>query len=108
MNEFDFEGRVALVRGGASGIGAASTARLRESGAQAAVLDLEPGDGAGDALRIGGGVSRSANLEDALARVERELGRLDYGHIANVASITGKEGNPMAAAYPASKPRSSR
>jgi 3-oxoacyl-[acyl-carrier protein] reductase len=150
VNEFDFEGRVALVTGGASGIGAASAARLRESGAQVAVFDLEPG--AGDALRIRGDVSRSADLEDAVARVERELGRLDvlvccagvsgdslrtvdvsdaewehvfavnangvfyanraalpgmvsrgYGRIVNIASIAGKEGNPMAAAYSASK-----
>jgi len=152
VNEFDFEGRVALVTGGGSGIGAASAARLRESGAQVAVFDLEPGDGAGDALRIRGDVSRSADLEDAVARVERELGRLDvlvccagvsgdslrtvdvsdaewervfavnangvfyanraalpgmvsrgYGRIVNIASIAGKEGNPMAAAYSASK-----
>jgi NAD(P)-dependent dehydrogenase (short-subunit alcohol dehydrogenase family) len=152
VNEFDFEGRVALVTGGGSGIGAASAARFQESGAQVAVFDLEPGDGAGDAIRIRGDVSRSADLEDAVARVERELGRLDvlvccagvsgdslrtvdvsdaewervfavnangvfyanraalpgmvsrgYGRIVNIASIAGKEGNPMAAAYSASK-----
>ena len=38
-NTYDFGGRVALVTGGASGIGAATAARLREGGAGVAVFD---------------------------------------------------------------------
>ena len=152
MNTYDFSGRVALVTGGASGIGAAAVARLQAGGAQAAVFDLRL-EGAGPgALAIQGDVTGSADLDAAVARVERELGRLDvlvccagvsgdslrtvdvsdaewnrvmavnasgvffanraalpgmigrgYGRIVNIASIAGKEGNPMACAYSTSK-----
>jgi NAD(P)-dependent dehydrogenase (short-subunit alcohol dehydrogenase family) len=150
VNAYDFSGRVALVTGGASGIGAAAVARLRASGADVAVFDLAAAEG--DVLSVQGDVSRSADANAAVERVERELGRLDvlvncagvpgesletldvtdeewervfainahgtfwfcraaargmvrrgYGRIVNVASIAGKEGNPMAAAYSASK-----
>ena len=152
MNRFDFAGRVALITGGGSGIGAACAARLQESGARVAIFDLDPGDGTGSILSIAGDVTQSAALDDAVARVERDLGRLDvliccagvsgaslrtvdvsdeewgrvmainasgvffanraalpgmlargYGRIVNIASIAGKEGNPMATAYSASK-----
>jgi 2-dehydro-3-deoxy-L-rhamnonate dehydrogenase (NAD+) len=150
-NRYDFGDRVALVTGGASGIGAATAQRLEESGATIAVFDLRA-NGAGDRIAIAGDVTRSSDLEGAVSRIEDELGRLDvlvccagvsgdslrtvdvsdeewqrvfavnthgtfyacraalpgmiergYGRIVNVASIAGKEGNPMAAAYSASK-----
>ena len=150
-NRYDFEGRVALVTGGASGIGAATVSRLREGGARVAVFDLRA-DGSDADLVIPGDVSRSSDADAAVARVEDELGSLDvlvccagvsgsslrtvevddeewrrvfaincdgvfwfnraaipgmqrrgYGRIVNVASIAGKEGNPPAAAYSASK-----
>ena len=41
MNRYDFEGRVALVTGGASGIGAATAERLRDGGARVAVFDRQ-------------------------------------------------------------------
>src|SRR5919204_291849 len=44
-NSYDFAGRTALVTGGASGIGAATAARLRASGAEVAVFDREPVEG---------------------------------------------------------------
>jgi 2-dehydro-3-deoxy-L-rhamnonate dehydrogenase (NAD+) len=148
----DFEGRVALVTGGASGIGAATVTLLRERGAQVAVFDLEASAVPGGALGIAGDVSDSRAADAAVGRVETELGPLDAaiccagtggnslhtvdvsddewrrvfainadgvfffnraaarvmaargkGRIVNVASIAGKEGNPMAAAYSASK-----
>jgi len=145
-NVYDFTGRVALVTGGASGIGAATTERLRAGGAAVVTFDL---DAVAD---IEGDIARSGDLDAAVARVEREHGRLDilvnaagipgeslrtvdvtdeewervmgvnangsfyacraalpgmtdrgYGRIVLVASIAGKDGNPMAGAYSASK-----
>ncbi len=151
VNDNRFSGRVALVTGGASGIGAAAARRLLAEGAQVATLDLnaEPGDGV---LAVAGDVSSSADVDAAVERVEAELGPIDvlvcaagipgrslpsleipddewrrvlainadgvfycnraagrgmaergYGRIVNLASMAGKEGNPMAAAYSASK-----
>ena len=150
MNRYEFDGRVALVTGGASGIGAATVERLRAGGARVAVFDRD--QPSGDVLSIQGDVSRSADADAAVEQVTRELGGLDvlvnsagipgrslrtldvtddewervfavnahgtfwfcraatrvmvergYGRIVNVASIAGKEGNPMAAAYSGSK-----
>src|SRR3954470_2811391 len=149
MNSYDFSGRVAMVTGGASGIGAASAERLRASGAEVAVFDREPVEGY---VSVTGDISSSADVNAAVQQVERDLGRIDvlvnsagvpgeslrtvdvsdeewqkvfainadgsffmcravlpgmlergYGRIVLVASIAGKEGNPMAAAYSASK-----
>jgi NAD(P)-dependent dehydrogenase (short-subunit alcohol dehydrogenase family) len=148
-NTYDFKGRVALVTGGASGIGAAAAARLRAAGAEVAVFDREPVEGY---VSVTGDISSSADVGAAVEQLERELGRIDilvnsagisgeslrtvdvtdeewervfainangsfymsravlpgmvargYGRIVLVASIAGKEGNPMAAAYSASK-----
>ena len=150
-NDGRFSGRVALVTGGARGIGAAVAERLRSEGAAVASLDLQPAS-AERVLALSGDVSRSLDVEGAVAAVERDLGHVDvlvcsagvpgeslptvevtdeewrrvmsinadgvffcnravlpgmvergYGRIINVASIAGKEGTPMAAAYSASK-----
>ena len=146
-----FDGRVALVTGGASGIGAAVAERLLREGARVATLDLGAG-GPDGALQLRGDVRDSGSIGAAVERAEAELGPIDilvcsagitgaslgtvevddeewrrvmginadgvffcnravvpgmtargYGRIVNVASIAGKEGNPMAAAYSASK-----
>ncbi len=150
-NDDRFFGRIALVTGAASGIGAATAARLLAEGAKVATFDLSAPtlDGV---LGVTGDVSASADVDAAVAKVTAELGPIDvlvcsagvsgnslrtqdvsdaewkkvmainadgvfwcnravapgmaergYGRIVNVASIAGKEGNPMAAAYSASK-----
>jgi 3-oxoacyl-[acyl-carrier protein] reductase len=148
---YDFEGRTALITGGAGDIGAAVARRLQKGGARVATLDLRPADVDG-VIALSGDVSRSTDVDAAVERIESELGSLDimvcaagvsgeslrttdvpdnewrrvfsincdgvffanraaarvmvprsYGRVVNVASIAGKEGNPMAAAYSASK-----
>jgi 3-oxoacyl-[acyl-carrier protein] reductase len=151
INDNRFFGRVALVTGGSSGIGAAVATRLAAEGARVASLDLS--DTAPEhVLPVLGDVSSSADVDRAVSRVEAELGPVDVlvcaagipgrslrtvevddeewrrvlaintdgtffcnravipgmtargrGRIVNVASIAGKEGNPMAAAYSSSK-----
>ncbi len=148
----DFDGKVALVTGGASGIGAAVVTLLMERGASVACVDLNAQASPDGALKVDGDVTDSRSVADAVARIEGELGPLHAvvccagtagdslrtvdvtddewrrvfalncdgvfnfnreaarvmvprgaGRIVNVASIAGKEGNPMAAAYSASK-----
>jgi 2-dehydro-3-deoxy-L-rhamnonate dehydrogenase (NAD+) len=146
-----FDGQVALVTGGSSGIGAAVAERLLREGAKVATLDLVHGGPSG-VLSLTADVRSSQELAAAVERVEAELGPLsilvcsagitgdslrtvevsddewrrvlainadgtffanravipgmterNYGRIVNIASIAGKEGNPMAAAYSSSK-----
>ncbi len=146
MNSYDFSGRVALVTGGVSGIGAAVAEKLRAGGAEMVTFDRDPG------ADVSGDMARSADLDAAVRYAEEQHGRLDvlvnsagvpgeslrtvdvtdeewervlainasgsfyacraalpgmiergYGRIVLVASIAGKDGNPMAAAYSASK-----
>lgn len=156
---YDFSGRVALITGAASGVGLATARLLLGAGAQVALLDLQldaleaaQDELGADVLLCAADVTRSGDLEAAVAAAESTYGRLDilvnsagiagaslptlevsddewsrvmainangtfyamrsalpamqrngYGRIVNVASVAGKEGNPMAAAYSASK-----
>ncbi len=84
MVTYDFTGRVALVTGGASGIGRAVAERMLASGGQVAVLDLRADAAEATARELGSGslavaanVARSEEVEAGVARVESELGRLD-------------------------------
>jgi 2-dehydro-3-deoxy-L-rhamnonate dehydrogenase (NAD+) len=86
VNRYDFDGRVALVTGGASGIGAATVERLRESGARVAVFDRQ--QVSGDVLSIQGDVSRSQDADGAVERVVAELGGLDV--LVNSAGVPGE------------------
>ena len=146
-----FSGRVALVTGGSSGIGAAAARRLLDEGARVTSFDLDAEAPEG-VLALAGDVARSSDVEAAVAQTHAQLGPIDvlvcsagvpgaslptvdvtdeewrrvmginadgvfytnravipsmvergYGRIVNVASIAGKEGNPMAGAYSASK-----
>jgi 3-oxoacyl-[acyl-carrier protein] reductase len=155
MNQIDLNGRVAVVTGGAQGIGRAVVERFAASGARVEIWDLD-GDVARQAAgAIGGSVeARAVDVTDARAveqaaaaheridilvtsagiagpnaktweyplddwaRIMRinvdgtfhccravvpTMMRHGYGRIVTVASIAGKEGNPNASAYSASK-----
>ena len=84
-NTYDFGGRVALVTGGASGIGAATAARLRAGGAEVAVFDREPVEGY---FSVTGDIASSTDVDAAVGRVERELERIDV--LVNSAGVPGE------------------
>ena len=158
MNELDVRGRVAVVTGGASGIGLAIARSLAASGAALSLWDLSPTRSTAAAGQAGGAHTAVVDVRD-YAAVERArdatlaaLGRIDilvtsagitgpnlptweypldgwrdvldvnltgtfhcaravvepmraagYGRIVMIASVAGKEGNPNASAYSASK-----
>jgi 3-oxoacyl-[acyl-carrier protein] reductase len=137
-NHYGFEGRVALVTGGASGIGAAAVERLAAGGADVHVFDLANGDDVRDSARLTAAVEQlprldilvcaagvggdslhtedvsdeewervhSINLNGVFYANRAALPKMKaggYGRIVNIASIAGKEGNPMAGAYSSSK-----
>ena len=79
----EFEGLVALVTGGASGIGAAVADRLAAGGAQVAVLDLNP-DGTPH-FGIACNVADDASVRAAVESVTERFGRLDI--VVNNAGI---------------------
>jgi 3-oxoacyl-[acyl-carrier protein] reductase len=155
MNQIDLEGRMAVVTGGAQGIGRAVVERFVASGARVEIWDVDGALASEAALEIGPAVAgRGVDVTDAAAVAEAAAAheRIDilvtsagiagqnaktweypldewarvmrinvdgtfhccravvptmirngYGRIVMVASIAGKEGNPNAAAYSASK-----
>ena len=161
MNRIDLAGRVAVVTGGAQGIGLAIAERLLDSGAGVALWDIDEGSLSKAASHLGGRGKVSAtrveltdetSVKSATDAALAAHGRIDilvnnagitggnaptwelapdvwrrvidvnlvgcfltcrsviphmieggYGRIINVASIAGKEGNPNASHYSASK-----
>ncbi len=73
----EFDGLVAAVTGGASGIGAAIVRTLQQRGARVAVLDLEPGGAPEGALPVRVDVADDDSVRAAVATVVEELGGLD-------------------------------
>lgn len=73
----DYDGLVAVVTGGASGIGASVVRLLSQRGARVAVLDRDTADPAYAALSIPCDLTDSAGVDAAVAEVVGTLGRLD-------------------------------
>jgi NAD(P)-dependent dehydrogenase (short-subunit alcohol dehydrogenase family) len=87
------EGLVAVVTGGASGIGAAIAGRLHESGARVAILDLHT-DGADPRfVPVTADVADRASVEAAIAAVGERFGRIDI--LVNNAGV-GAQGDVTA------------
>ena len=161
MNSIDLKGRVAIVTGGARGIGFAITERMLASGASVAIWDVDQDalSRAATALADRGkvftakvDVTSEHSIAPAVAQLMKDAGKIDilvnnagitggnaptwelspdvwrdvinvnligpylvsravvtqmmaakYGRIVNIASIAGKEGNPNASHYSASK-----
>ena len=160
MNQIDLQGRVAIVTGGANGIGLAIARRLIDSGARCELWDVDrkaldtavvslPADSASatvldvtDAARVQSAVSATRSrfgrldilinnagitgpsypiweypIEDWRRVIEIDLMGVYYcsravapymreqgsGRIVNIASIAGKEGNPLQTSYSAAK-----
>ena len=159
MNRIDLEGQVAVVTGGAQGLGLAMARRIVDSGARVSLWDMNAAVLAEATAALGSAASSIVvdvtdlnALQDAHRQVESEAGPVsilvnsagiagsnatvdeydpaewrriidinligtfhvnrvvvpsmkaqNYGRIVNIASIAGKEGNPTASAYSASK-----
>jgi 2-keto-3-deoxy-L-fuconate dehydrogenase len=73
----DFEGLVALVTGGASGIGAATAQHLRDRGARVAVLDADPDGAPARALALRCDVTDADQVGESVAAVADRWGGLD-------------------------------
>jgi 2-dehydro-3-deoxy-L-rhamnonate dehydrogenase (NAD+) len=161
MNALDLKGHVAIITGGARGIGYAAAERMLASGATVVIWDIDAvaldaakaslatkGPVSGDVVELTDEASIAAAVKAALARhgkidilvnnagitggnaktweltpdvwrrvievnlvapylvchaVVPHMIEKGYGRIVNVASIAGKEGNPNASHYSASK-----
>ncbi|WAL69376.1 SDR family NAD(P)-dependent oxidoreductase [Amycolatopsis cynarae] len=73
----EFDGLVAAVTGGASGIGAAVVAALRERGARVAALDLQPVPETEGVLGVRADVTDDASVRQAIDTVIGRFGGLD-------------------------------
>jgi NAD(P)-dependent dehydrogenase (short-subunit alcohol dehydrogenase family) len=95
-----FQGKVALVTGGASGIGRASSMAFARDGARVVVADIAEEGGeetvrlircaGGEAMFVRADVSRSTEVVELLRQTVSTFGRLDCAH--NNAGIEGAVG----------------
>ncbi len=69
---FDFSGKIAVVTGGAQGIGACIARRFEEAGAKVEIIDLLPND------CFVGDIGSKTNLENFASHVIAKHGRIDY------------------------------
>jgi NAD(P)-dependent dehydrogenase (short-subunit alcohol dehydrogenase family) len=101
MNRLDLDGRVAVITGGARGIGLAIAERAAASGARPAIWDVDHAEAEAQARRLGGFAARVDVTEEdsiaaALAATEAALGPVDI-LVAN-AGISGP--NALTENYP--------
>jgi NAD(P)-dependent dehydrogenase (short-subunit alcohol dehydrogenase family) len=106
-----FAGKVALVTGGATGIGYESAVRFAAQGAKVAIADINDADGeaaaarivaeGGEAIYIHTDVTRASDIEAMVDRTVSRFGRLDAafnnagtpGGFTNVVDCTEEEWN---------------
>ena len=94
MNQIDLAGNVAVITGGAQGIGLAVARRLAASGARIALWDLsqptldQAKADLPDALLVQTDVADYDSVTAAVAETERQLGRIDI--LVHSAGIAGK------------------
>jgi len=84
----DFDGLVAVVTGGTSGIGAATARLLRSRGARVASLDLTPAEGADDHLPLVCDVRSTASVQAAIDATIVRWGQLDV--VVNNAGVEAR------------------
>ena len=103
----DVDGAVALISGGASGLGAATARRLASMGAMVVILDLPSSPGADVAEEIGGrfvagDVTDAASVERAVAETAG-IGDLRVcvtcAGTGAPAKVVGRDGTPMPLAH---------
>ena len=83
MNRIDHEGRVAVIGGGAGGIGQAVRARFIASGASVVTWDLS--DKADDKVDV----TDEMAVTDGMAKLIAKFGKIDI--LVNAAGITGPD-----------------
>ena len=104
------ENCVAVVSGGASGLGAAVVKELTENGAKAAILDFDAENGEKLTLELGDkvifcktDVTDAASVKSAIDRTMEAFGAIHFAvNCAGVASpkkVIDKKGNPMPADF---------
>jgi NAD(P)-dependent dehydrogenase (short-subunit alcohol dehydrogenase family) len=86
MNLLNLEGKIAVVTGGAKGIGAATARLLEQAGARVAVFDVD------EAAGVIVDVTNEAAVKDAMARAAERSGGIDIlvnsaGRVARKAAI---------------------
>ncbi len=86
MSAGEFDGLVAIVTGGASGIGLATASALARRGAQVAVLDLNPDDLPEGLTGFRADVTDRASVDAAVASVADAFGGVDI--VVNSAGIS--------------------